>query len=62
MIMGRYLYKTLPFCDVAHGRPMPLDENEPKHLAETVANLNLKYVVITSVDRDDLHDGAQHIL
>ncbi|MDY7344919.1 lipoyl synthase [Acinetobacter baumannii] len=58
MIMGDICTRRCPFCDVAHGRPMPLDENEPKHLAETVANLNLKYVVITSVDRDDLHDGG----
>ncbi|WP_267530308.1 lipoyl synthase [Acinetobacter oleivorans] len=58
MIMGDICTRRCPFCDVAHGRPKPLDENEPKHLAETVANLNLKYVVITSVDRDDLHDGG----
>lgn len=58
MIMGDICTRRCPFCDVAHGRPMPLDKNEPKHLAETVANLNLKYVVITSVDRDDLHDGG----
>lgn len=58
MIMGDICTRRCPFCDVAHGRPMHLDENEPKHLAETVANLNLKYVVITSVDRDDLHDGG----
>lgn len=58
MIMGDICTRRCPFCDVAHGRPMPLDENEPKHLAETVANLNLKYVVITSVDRDDLQDGG----
>ncbi len=58
MIMGDICTRRCPFCDVAHGRPKPLDEDEPKHLAETVANLNLKYVVITSVDRDDLHDGG----
>jgi len=50
-----------PFCDVGHGRPKPLDTNEPQHLAEAIAELRLKYVVITSVDRDDLRDGgAQH--
>ena len=61
MIMGDICTRRCPFCDVAHGRPNILDPNEPKHLAETVKNLNLKYVVITSVDRDDLKDGgAQH--
>ena len=61
MIMGDICTRRCPFCDVAHGRPNVLDLNEPKHLAETVKNLNLKYVVITSVDRDDLKDGgAQH--
>ncbi|MDM1768083.1 lipoyl synthase [Acinetobacter sp. 226-4] len=61
MIMGDICTRRCPFCDVAHGRPNALDINEPKHLAETVKNLNLKYVVITSVDRDDLKDGgAQH--
>src|SRR5690606_9711040 len=61
MIMGDICTRRCPFCDVAHGRPHALDINEPKHLAETVKNLNLKYVVITSVDRDDLKDGgAQH--
>ena len=53
----------MSFCDVAHGRPNSLDPAEPRHLAETVANLNLSYVVITSVDRDDLKDGgAQHFV
>lgn len=61
MIMGDICTRRCPFCDVAHGRPNALDSNEPQHLAETVKNLNLKYVVITSVDRDDLIDGgAQH--
>ncbi|BAK76515.1 lipoic acid synthetase [Pseudogulbenkiania sp. NH8B] len=61
MIMGDICTRRCPFCDVGHGRPNPLDPNEPKHLAETVAALRLKYVVITSVDRDDLRDGgAQH--
>ncbi|ENV34435.1 lipoyl synthase [Acinetobacter gerneri] len=61
MIMGDICTRRCPFCDVAHGRPNALDVNEPKHLAESVKNLNLKYVVITSVDRDDLKDGgAQH--
>lgn len=61
MIMGDICTRRCPFCDVAHGRPNALDINEPKHLAESVKNLNLKYVVITSVDRDDLADGgAQH--
>ena len=61
MIMGDICTRRCPFCDVAHGRPNNLDILEPQHLAETVKNLNLKYVVITSVDRDDLKDGgAQH--
>ncbi len=61
MIMGDICTRRCPFCDVAHGRPKALDQDEAKHLAETVKNLNLKYVVITSVDRDDLKDGgAQH--
>lgn len=61
MIMGDICTRRCPFCDVGHGRPNPLDANEPKHLAETVATLKLKYVVITSVDRDDLRDGgAEH--
>ncbi|MBL4866806.1 MAG: lipoyl synthase [Pseudomonadales bacterium] len=61
MIMGDICTRRCPFCDVAHGRPNPLDINEPKHLAESVAELGLKYVVVTSVDRDDLKDsGAGH--
>ncbi|NLR75290.1 lipoyl synthase [Leeia aquatica] len=63
MIMGDICTRRCPFCDVGHGRPNPLDPNEPRHLAETVAKLRLKYVVITSVDRDDLRDGgAQHFV
>ncbi|AXK39976.1 lipoyl synthase [Crenobacter cavernae] len=61
MIMGDICTRRCPFCDVGHGRPNALDPDEPRHLAETVAALKLKYVVITSVDRDDLRDGgAQH--
>lgn len=61
MIMGDICTRRCPFCDVGHGRPHPLDANEPKHLAESVKAMNLRYVVITSVDRDDLRDGgAQH--
>jgi lipoic acid synthetase len=58
MIMGSLCTRRCPFCDVAHGRPDPLDPEEPRHLGETIAALNLKYVVITSVDRDDLRDGG----
>jgi lipoyl synthase len=58
MIMGDLCTRRCPFCDVAHGRPEPLDAEEPRHLGETIAALNLKYVVITSVDRDDLRDGG----
>ena len=58
MIMGDLCTRRCPFCDVAHGRPNPLDPDEPRHLGETIAALNLKYVVITSVDRDDLRDGG----
>jgi lipoic acid synthetase len=58
MIMGDICTRRCPFCDVGHGRPNPLDENEPKNLAKTIAALRLKYVVITSVDRDDLRDGG----
>jgi lipoic acid synthetase len=58
MIMGDICTRRCPFCDVAHGRPNPLDENEPAHLAEAIADMGLKYVVITSVDRDDLRDGG----
>jgi lipoic acid synthetase len=63
MIMGDKCTRRCPFCDVAHARPDPLDPDEPRHLAETIARLRLKYVVITSVDRDDLRDGgAQHFV
>jgi lipoyl synthase len=58
MIMGGLCTRRCPFCDVAHGRPEPLDEDEPAHLAEAVAALGLRHVVITSVDRDDLRDGG----
>jgi lipoic acid synthetase len=61
MIMGQICTRRCPFCDVAHGKPLALDQNEPIHLAETIQKMALKYVVITSVDRDDLRDGgAQH--
>jgi lipoic acid synthetase len=61
MILGDLCTRRCPFCDVAHGRPEPPDAEEPVHLAETIAALRLKYVVITSVDRDDLRDGgAKH--
>ncbi len=63
MIMGDKCTRRCSFCDVAHGRPNPLDLNEPKNLAEAIQELRLKYVVITSVDRDDLKDGgAQHFV
>ena len=63
MIMGDKCTRRCPFCDVGHGRPDPLDVNEPVNLAGTIAQLKLKYVVITSVDRDDLRDGgAQHFV
>ncbi len=63
MIMGDKCTRRCPFCDVGHGRPDPLDVNEPHNLAKTIAALKLKYVVITSVDRDDLRDGgAQHFV
>lgn len=58
MIMGRLCTRRCPFCDVAHGRPEPLDEAEPAALATTIAAMKLNYVVITSVDRDDLRDGG----
>jgi lipoyl synthase len=58
MIMGDKCTRRCPFCDVGHGRPDPLDVNEPQNLANTIAALKLKYVVITSVDRDDLRDGG----
>ena len=58
MIMGQICTRRCPFCDVAHGRPKPLDKNEPDHLADTISKMALNYVVITSVDRDDLRDGG----
>lgn len=58
MIMGRLCTRRCPFCDVAHGRPDPLDATEPRRLAQAVATMGLRYVVITSVDRDDLRDGG----
>lgn len=58
MIMGDICTRRCPFCDVAHGRPNPLDAAEPKKLADTIELMGLKYVVITSVDRDDLRDGG----
>ncbi|MES9957054.1 MAG: lipoyl synthase [Sedimenticola sp.] len=58
MIMGDICTRRCPFCDVAHGKPGPLDEDEPHNLAEAVSAMCLKYVVITSVDRDDLRDGG----
>jgi lipoic acid synthetase len=61
MIMGEICTRRCPFCDVAHGRPNPLSVDEPRELATAVADMALKYVVVTSVDRDDLRDGgAQH--
>ncbi|MGD8785561.1 MAG: lipoyl synthase [Thioalkalispiraceae bacterium] len=61
MIMGNLCTRRCPFCDVAHGRPEPLDSEEPANLARTIADMQLRYVVITSVDRDDLRDGgAEH--
>ncbi len=63
MIMGDKCTRRCPFCDVGHGRPDPLDKDEPLNLAKTIAKLRLKYVVITSVDRDDLRDGgSQHFV
>ena len=63
MIMGDKCTRRCPFCDVGHGRPDPLDEKEPANLARTIAALKLNYVVITSVDRDDLRDGgAMHFV
>lgn len=58
LIMGNICTRRCPFCDVAHGRPDPLDDNEPEHLAKTIAAMRLKHVVVTSVDRDDLRDGG----
>ena len=61
MILGDLCTRRCPFCDVGHGKPLPPDTEEPRHLAETIAAMKLKYVVVTSVDRDDLRDGgAQH--
>jgi lipoic acid synthetase len=63
MIMGDICTRRCPFCDVGHGRPAPLDAREPENLAKTIAALGLAYVVVTSVDRDDLRDGgAQHFV
>mgnify|MGYP000995775439 FL=1 len=63
MILGDICTRRCPFCDVGHGKPLPPDPNEPANLADSVANLKLNYVVITSVDRDDLRDGgAQHFV
>jgi lipoic acid synthetase len=63
MIMGDICTRRCPFCDVGHGKPNPLDVNEPKEVARSVDILKLKYVVITSVDRDDLRDGgAEHFV
>ena len=61
MIMGEICTRRCPFCDVGHGKPNPLDTEEPANLARAIAEMKLRYVVITSVDRDDLRDGgAQH--
>jgi len=63
MILGDICTRRCPFCDVGHGKPLPPDADEPVNLADSVANLRLNYVVITSVDRDDLRDGgAQHFV
>ncbi|MBL8415868.1 MAG: lipoyl synthase [Propionivibrio sp.] len=63
MILGDICTRRCPFCDVGHGKPLPPDPNEPASLADSVASLKLRYVVITSVDRDDLRDGgAQHFV
>jgi lipoic acid synthetase len=63
MILGKLCTRRCPFCDVAHGRPKPPDAEEPVNLARTIAAMQLQYVVITSVDRDDLRDGgAQHFV
>jgi lipoic acid synthetase len=58
MIMGDICTRRCPFCDVAHGRPQPLDADEPENLGRTIRQMGLRYVVITSVDRDDLRDGG----
>ena len=63
MILGDLCTRRCPFCDVTHGKPKPPDDLEPLHLAKTISSLKLKYVVITSVDRDDLRDGgASHFV
>ena len=63
MILGDVCTRRCPFCDVAHGKPLPPDANEPENLARTIAAMRLNYVVITSVDRDDLRDGgARHFV
>ncbi len=63
MILGAICTRRCSFCDVAHGRPKPPDASEPMNLARTVADMGMRYVVITSVDRDDLRDGgAQHFV
>lgn len=63
MVLGDICTRRCPFCDVAHGKPLPPDVNEPANLAKTIAEMQLRYVVITSVDRDDLIDGgAQHFV
>ena len=63
MIMGDICTRRCPFCDVGHGRPNPLDKDEPYNVAKTIQNMGLRYVVLTSVDRDDLRDGgAQHFV
>lgn len=63
MILGDICTRRCPFCDVSHGKPLPPDVNEPENLGSTIAKMRLKYVVITSVDRDDLRDGgAQHFV
>jgi len=63
MILGDICTRRCPFCDVAHGKPLPPDASEPANLAKTIAQMRLNYVVITSVDRDDLPDGgAQHFV
>ena len=58
MIMGGICTRRCPFCDVAHGRPNGLDADEPANVAKSIQQLGLRYVVITSVDRDDLRDGG----
>lgn len=63
MIMGEICTRRCPFCDVAHGKPNPLDPDEPRQLAEAIAQMGLRYVVVTSVDRDDVKDsGAGHFV